>query len=120
MKKYHSFLIVFLSSLPLLSHADGEEPPVGGKLENPFKGGADSLGDFVQILANDVVMPIGAVVVVLYIIYSGYLFVVAQGNPSKLEEAKRAFLYSCIGAVVLLGAWAIAQVIENTVAQITQ
>lgn len=119
MKKYDSLLIIFLSFLPRLSLAAGEGPSVTG-LENPFKDGADSLGDFVQILATDVVMPIGAVVVVLFIIYSGYLFVVAQGNPAKLEEAKRAFLYSCIGAVVLLGAWAIAQVIQNTVDQITQ
>ncbi|MDP2705288.1 MAG: pilin [Patescibacteria group bacterium] len=110
----------FLSLLPYVVLAQSGGGGGGTMLENPFKGGADSLGDFVQILANDVVMPLGAVVVVLYMIYSGFLFVVAQGNPAKLEEAKRAFLYSCIGAIVLLGAWTIAQVIQNTIDQITQ
>ncbi len=120
MNKKYLFLLVFLAFLPFATFAD--EGTLGGglkQLKNPFKGGVDSLPKFVEVLAKDIVLPIGSVVVVLFIIYSGYLFVVAQGNPAKLEQAKSAFLYACIGALVLLGAFTIAQVINNTILQIT-
>jgi hypothetical protein len=42
------------------------------------------------------------------LVYVGYLFVVAQGNDTKLSEAKQALLYTVIGALILLGAQAIA------------
>ena len=115
------FLLLFLGLLPfVVGAATGDTGDTGdnGKLENPFKGGVDSLPKFVTVLANDIVLPIGAVVVVLFVIYSGYLFVTAQGNPAKLETAKSAFLYACIGAVVLLGALTIAQVIQGTIDKI--
>ncbi len=113
------FLIVFSTFLPFVV---GAQQPLGGggvKLKNPFAGEIETLPKFVEVLATNVVLPIGSVVVVLFIIYSGYLFVTAQGNPAKLETAKSAFLYACIGALVLLGAFTIAQVINNTILQIT-
>ena len=58
-------------------------------------------------------------VAVIAIIYSGFKLVTSRGNETKLEEAKRAFLYTTIGVAILLGAWAIAKVIENTITQIT-
>ncbi|MDO8514664.1 MAG: hypothetical protein Q7S50_03920, partial [bacterium] len=58
------------------------------------------------------VIQIGAVVVVLMLVYVGFLFVVAQGNESKLTTAKTALLWTVIGALVLLGAQAIASGIQ--------
>ncbi|MCK5060076.1 MAG: hypothetical protein KAR00_02990 [Candidatus Pacebacteria bacterium] len=110
-KAYISLVSLIAGTLPLAVSAQG--------IENPLKGGIDTLGKFVEVIVTDIVIPIGAVIVVLAIIYSGFLFVTAQGNPEKLEVAKRAFLWSAIGAIILLGAWVIAQVIENTISQIT-
>ena len=42
----------------------------------------------------------------------------AQGNETKLEKAKTTFLWTVIGAAVLLGSWAIAQVIQTTINQL--
>lgn len=61
------------------------------------------------------VIQIGAVIVVLMLVYVGFLFVVAQGNESKLTTAKNALLWTVIGALVLLGAQAIASGIQATV-----
>lgn len=61
------------------------------------------------------VIQIGAVVVVLMLVYVGFLFVVAQGNESKLTTAKNALLWTVIGALVLLGAQAIASGIQATI-----
>lgn len=54
-------------------------------------------------------------IVVFMVIYAGFLFVTAQGNVEKLEKAKRAILYSLIGALILVGAWAIADLIRSTI-----
>ncbi len=51
---------------------------------------------------------------VLMMIYTGYLFVAAQGNPQKLDDAKRSLLWTTIGAVIVLAAFAIAQMIDST------
>ncbi len=58
---------------------------------------------------------LGIPLVALAIIYSGFLFVAARGNPESLNKAKSALLYSVIGAAILLGAWAIAKLIKETV-----
>ena len=65
------------------------------------------------------VIKIGIPVIALAIIYSGFLFVSAQGNSEKIKKAKDAILYSLIGAAILLGSWAIAQLISNTVLKIS-
>lgn len=58
-------------------------------------------------------------VVVLMIVYTGFLFVRAQGNPGKIEEARRALLWTLVGGLVVLGAYAIAMVVKDTVDSIT-
>lgn len=87
------------------------------KIENPLK--YNNFSDFVAgvtLAAVQVLMPF----IVLAFIYSGFLFVSAQGNEKKLEEAKKAIWYSIIGAFVLLGAWSFAQIISRTVSLVTQ
>jgi hypothetical protein len=107
------YVLLFNLTLPTLALAGGARIP------NPLRSGVDSLGSFLQVLVNDIVLPVGSVVVVLMIIRSGFLFVTAQGKPDAIENAKKAFFWSAVGALVLLGSWSIAQVIQNTVRQIT-
>lgn len=88
-------------------------------IPNPLaSSGVDNIFDFIQLVFDAVIIPIGGIVVALGIIWSGFLFVKAQGNPSQLEEAKRAFFWSFIGAMVLLGSWALAMGIKETVDRI--
>lgn len=88
-------------------------------IPNPLaSSGVDNIFDFIELVFNAVIIPIGGIVVALGIIWSGFLFVKAQGNPSQLEEAKRAFFWSFIGAMVLLGSWALAMGIKETVDRI--
>lgn len=63
----------------------------------------------------DFVIDIGAIIVMLMLVYVGYLFVVTQGNETKLTEAKNALLWTLIGALILLGAKAISIGIQETV-----
>lgn len=88
-----------------------------GGLTNPLKD-INSIYDLIEKILSNIVLPIGSVVVVILVIYSGFLFVTAQGNESKLETARRNFLYVLIGAAILLGSWAIALAIKGTLCNI--
>ncbi len=82
-------------------------------INNPL-GSTNSLPALIQIILNGA-LTIGLPVVSLAVIYCGFLFVAARGNPEKLTKAKDALLWTLIGAAVLLGAWAIATMISATV-----
>jgi len=104
--------------LPILTFADG---PVGGGtpgLPNPLVGGVDSLHALLKIILTNIVLPIGSIVVVLMIIYSGFLFVTARGSEDKIEKAKHVLTYVVIGTAILFGSVVISSVIGNTLCQI--
>ncbi len=87
-------------------------------IKNPI-GKADNL----QMLISaglELVVKVGFPIVVLAIIYSGFLFISAQGNKDKLVKAKNTLLTTLIGAVILLGAHFIARAIGKTVLEMTQ
>ena len=66
-----------------------------------------------KILA--VVSSIGGIVAVFFIIYAGFLFVTAGANDTKRSDAKKAILYAVIGTAILLGAQALAKILEATI-----
>jgi len=53
------------------------------------------------------------------IVYTGFLFVKAQGNATAIGEARRTLMYTVIGGLVVLGSKAIALAIEATVKSIS-
>lgn len=82
-------------------------------LTNPLGAGTDLKKLLSDILK--VVVEYGSVVVVLMIVYVGYLFVTARGEPGKITTARTALLWTVVGALILLGAQAIALAIQATV-----
>jgi hypothetical protein len=94
-------------------------PSVSVELQNPFACGQNcTLFTLLESVIDGILLPIGGVLAVLAFIYSGFLYVVAQGNEAKLKTAHKALLYTAVGTAVLLGSWVIAQVIENTINQL--
>ena len=63
----------------------------------------------------DLVFLIGVPIVVISIIYSGFLFVTAGDNESKSTKARFVFTWTMVGALILFGAKAIALAVETTV-----
>jgi heme/copper-type cytochrome/quinol oxidase subunit 2 len=83
-----------------------------GALCNPIS--SSTFSDFAnQILT--IVIQIGYVVVVFFIVYSGFLFVSARGNEEQLKKAKTAITWTLIGAAILLGAKVLEVAIQTTV-----
>ena len=104
---------ISIAIYPLLLQA----APPGSSCEsgtfcNPIA--SDSFMEFVNSIL-EVVMKIGIPVAAMFIIYSGFLFVKAQGNEAELTKAKSAFTYAVIGTAILLGSWLLATGIESTI-----
>jgi len=97
-------LTSLLFVIPLISYA---------QFPNPIE--ADTIEELVATLLRAIVMLVTPFVV-LFLMYAGWLFVTASGNEEKLTKAKTTFFWTLVGGVVVLGALAIAEAIEGTVA----
>ncbi|MCR4334233.1 MAG: pilin [Patescibacteria group bacterium] len=84
-------------------------------IENPLQ--VKTISELINSILG-LVLQIGLPVAVVFIIYSGFLFVTARGDPKKLTDAKSTFLWTVVGTAVLLGASVIAGVIDATIKQI--
>ena len=91
---------------------DGKRCSTSGRICPPIR--ATSIQAFIKELLEGVIK-IGMPVIALAIIYSGFLFVSARGNSEAIKKAKDSLMYTLIGAAVLLGSWAIAKLISDTV-----
>src|SRR3989344_8922015 len=87
-------------------------------LDNPLGNKINNLPSFIYMIL-DLAFQIGAIFSVLAIIYVGFLFVSARGDPEKLKTARTAFLYTVIGIALLLGGRLIASVIGSTIGQVS-
>lgn len=105
--------VLFFMRAPATAHA---LTVPSTKLENPIK--YNNFSDFVAAItqtAVKVLLPF----VVLAFIYAGFLFVKAQGNEKELENAKKAIIWSSVGALILFGAWGFAEIIKTTIETVT-
>ena len=115
---YRTFAFALSSivlALLFISVADAQ----GTKLENPLSSNFDSIPKFVSG-ALKVMVLVAVPVISLFLVYSGFLFVFAQGNQEQLAKAKTNFLYVIVGSVLILGAWVIASLLGNTITSLTK
>lgn len=111
LKKTYSSLIVFVTVamiLPWVTQAAG----IQFKIENQIKVG--TVEDLLVSLLNIFII-IATPIIVLFIIYAGFLYVTAQGNSQQVQQATRALTYAIIGGVMVLGAVAISSIVAGIV-----
>jgi hypothetical protein len=113
-----SGMMILFFVVPFLVQAQGGGNPSSGSIviENPFK--ANTIQDLIKTIVNDILMPIGGVVAVMMIMYAGFMYVTARGDPGQIKKARDALLWAVIGAAILLGAWVISQAISTTIDQL--
>lgn len=108
--------IIILLLLPLgIIYADHGGSHPGVTIGNPIT--SNTISEFIDAILN-LVVKIGSPIVVFFIIYSGFLFVTARGNPEKINIAKTTLLWTIVGAAIVLGALAISAGIKGTIDQI--
>lgn len=103
------------SATSLLVHAEDLTPPT--VLENPL--GKTSLSELVAGILQ-IVVKVGVIVVIFMLVYVGFKFVTARGEPGAITEAKTALMWTVVGALILLGAEAIAIGIQETVKALSE
>jgi len=117
----YSFVVVFIFTIITSAVCVNAGGVLGNdvttKITNPLGDKITDIPSFIKA-AITVVLTVGIPIIALAIIYTGFLFVEAQGNPEKLTKAKKALLYTLIGAALLLGAFVIANAIGETVDEI--
>jgi len=71
---------------------------IGGKVDNVF--------DKVRSILNVVFMVIGIIAVIM-IVVGGVFMMISSGDPGKIKRAKDTIIYSIVGLVITLLAFAI-------------
>ena len=84
---------------------------------NPLNSSFSSIPAFLAGALKVMVM-VAIPLITLFVVISGFMFIMARGNASKLEKAKQNFVYVILGALLILGAWVIAELIGGTVTQL--
>ena len=81
--------------------------------ENPL-GGVGTLDElFFQIV--NVLLVIAVPIIIFFIIFAGFTYVTAQGNPEKIKLAPQSLHYAVIGGVIILGSSAMMVIVRNLV-----
>lgn len=94
------------------------DPPLCevGKICNPTK-----YKDIDELLLAvvGVAVQYGLLLIVFFLVLAGFKFVVAQGNPEKINDAKKMLVWVVVGAFVLLGVYVIRAAVCGTIDAIT-
>lgn len=126
MKFKFLLITIFFLLAPAISFAQGADPtnpgadPSAGNgqqvtvidinIPNPISVG--TIPEFIQKVL-EFIITIGLPILAMAIIYSGFLFVTANGKEAQITTAKNALLFAVIGGFILLGSWLIAGVIKD-------
>lgn len=90
------------------------------RLVNPLANTAgDRLDTFLKFVFQ-VVIVLAFPAIVLFIVYAGFRYLVAsaQGQPDKVKEINKTLLWAIVGALLILGSWALVDAIGATVCTI--
>lgn len=117
-KYFFIILFILMVSSPIVFAGTGTTGAVSTNsvtIVNPLgKDGPQDVTGYINAIIN-IILKVAMPVVTLAIIYTGFLFVEAQGNPEKITKAKKALTYTLIGAALLLGALVVATAVKATV-----
>tara|TARA_B100000508_G_scaffold60333_1_gene47251 strand:- start:295007 stop:295825 length:819 start_codon:yes stop_codon:yes gene_type:complete len=74
--------------------------------------------DVMQLVQNimNFMIYLGTMVLVLILVYVGFLFITSQGNPGAIQKARSMAMSAVIGFVIILGGFLIVSTIMSTFA----
>ncbi len=90
-------------------------PGIGFQLQNPLNVG--TICGLIKKVLN-VILGLGIPIAMLFLVYAGFMFVKAKGNPGEIKKAKENLMYIIFGTALFLGAWLLGQLVANTINQI--
>ncbi len=78
-------------------------------------GAVDSIQSLMKAIVNGVVWVVFTAIVVVCFVYSGIMFLTAQGDSSKLATARASFLWGIVGVVVGIIAYSAIDLISDII-----
>jgi len=98
------------AAVPVSENSCGRE----GGLVSLLPSDICSLEDVIATVI-DLIVQVGTILLVLMLVFTGFKFVAAQGNPEEIKSARESLTWVIIGGLLLLGAEALSLVIKATV-----
>lgn len=98
------YMPIVLLAMPYVVYAQ--------KIRNPIPN-VPGLPDFIDLIITFVMLVMTPILVVA-IIYAGFLLVTARGDEKKLVLGKVILLWTLVGAAIILGAKGIAIAVKGT------
>ena len=98
-----SLSLAALMLMPMLAHA---------QLVNVLQ--VDRI-DQLAVVILEALVYIGSLILIVMLVWTGFLFIRAQGNVEQIKAARSALFWTVIGGLVLLGASALSLTLQATV-----
>lgn len=107
------FTLIILAA-PILASAQQSFFP--GELPSAANSGLrdDNLFDFISSGIRTVLGILGAILLVL-IIYGGFLYATAAGNEERITQARNTLVYAIVGVVIISVAWILTDFIIGNI-----
>lgn len=93
-----------------ISKSNPGDGPAG--LKNPLK--FNSIPEFLLAII-DIILIFAVPIIVLFIMYAGFLYVTARGDTGQISTAHSALTWAVVGGVIVLGAKILLTVVQGTV-----
>lgn len=110
--------LIFTASGPVLAQQQAAQQ-VKQATQAAGVGGASDLVQIIGRLINIFLGFLGVIFLVL-LLYAGFLWMTAGGDPDKVKKAQGAIKNAVIGLVIIASAWAIVNFIFNALQGVTQ
>ena len=104
-------IVTSLSAIALLAL-----PVIASAILIPAEPGVTSVSitTFITNAFANVIWPIFFAIILIYVLIIGFLFLSAQGDPSKVATARQALLWGVIGLVVFALAYSLLSIVKTT------
>jgi hypothetical protein len=116
LRKYiNNYMLIIVTTLlctPMIAAAQ-----IKYELENFIK--IDKVEDLLTAILQIFII-VATPIIVIAIIYAGFLYVTARGNAEQVQRSTRALTYAIIGGLLVLGAVAVSQILADTIGALTK
>ncbi len=90
-----------------------EAPKVFPKIQNPLNKDFSDIPSLINGVV-DLALRLGVIVAVLALVWVGFKFIIAQGNPGEIDKAKQALWWVIIGIFILFSSKIVIEIIKGT------
>ncbi len=106
------------SSNPGPGDSSNSSTGASGGIQIPNFLGANNFQDLLVKILN-ALWVLAALITMLMVLISGFQFLLASGNPEKIEKAKRTLLYVVIGFVIIILSYSASAIIKSVTDTLT-